>query len=128
MAKATSKPKTRTLDMTNVKERGEYNPKHMPEGDYVFEVVSVVDKASGSGNEMWTYGLQLVDMASAVYPYRCVLNVESLWEVRNLFMAAGIQVPKKKLQVDPMKIIGKKVAGSLIDDEYEGKMKSVIDS
>lgn len=118
--------KKRALDFTNVKEQGEFNPTHVPEGEYLLKITKVEDKTSKQGNDMWEFTCVMVDRKTAVYPYRCTLNVESLWKVRNLFVACGIQVPKKRLNVDPNKLVGKTFGAVMEDDEYEGKMKSVI--
>lgn len=123
---ADQKATRKTLDFTNVKDRGPYNPKHKPEGDYRAKITGVVEGDSSKGNPMWTYAVQLTSDSSAVYPERCVLTDTSLWKLRNIFQAAGITVPKKKVQVDPNKIVGREIGITLEDDEYEGKMKSVI--
>lgn len=116
----------RTIDFTNVKDRGKYNPKHKPEGDYRAKVISVEETTSKQENDMWVYAIQLTSDASAVYPERIVLKENSLWKLRNLLQAAGMNVPKKKVAVDPNKVVGREIGITLEDDEYEGKMKSVI--
>lgn len=123
---ATKKAKSRSIDFTNVKERGAYNPRHVEAGDYVATITSCVDQESKNGDDMWVYGFQLKDHASHIYPYYCVLNEDNAWKVRNVFEAAGITVPKKMVKVDPNRVVGKDVLISLEDDEYEGKPKSVI--
>lgn len=121
-----AKVKSKVLDFTNTKERSAYNPKHVEAGDYRAKIVSVDDGDSKAGNEMWTYGIQLADMVSAVYPYYCILDENNLWKIRNLLQATGITVPKKRFNVDPNKVVGKLIGITLDDDEYDGKPKSVI--
>lgn len=116
----------RALNFTNTRDQSEFNPVHVPAGDYVLKVIDVKDGESNKGNPYWNFVCQLKDRKNAVYPYRCTLNEEALWKIRNLFLACGINVPKKKMNVDPNKIIGKEFGASLEDDEYEGRMKSVI--
>ncbi len=123
---AENKASRKTLDFTNVKDRGIYNPKRKPEGDYRAKIVAVEETESSKGNPMWVYAVQLATDASAVYPERCVLIDSSLWKLRNLLQAAGLTVPKKKVAVDPNKVVGRFVGVTLEDDEYEGKEKSVI--
>jgi hypothetical protein len=128
------KAKARVIDFTNVKDRGEYNPRWVEEGDYVATIVSVKDQVSkkkedGSGGEpMWVYGFQLVDMASAVYPYYCVINEAQAWKIRAIFVAAGFNVGKVKMKADPNKVIGKRVLIALVTEPGTGgfKDKSVI--
>lgn len=117
---------SKTLDFTNVKDRGNFNPKQKPEGDYRAKITGVTERDSSKGNPMWEFAVQLTTDSSAVYPERCVLIDSSLWKLRNLLQACGLSVPKKKVKVDPKKIVGKEIGVTLEDDEYEGKMKSVI--
>lgn len=120
------KPTRRTLDFTKVKDRGPYNPKRKPEGDYRAKIISVEDTRSSKDNDMWVFAIQLTSDASAVYPERCVLTESSLWKLRNILQAAGLTVPKKRVAVDPTKVVGREIGITLEDDEYEGKEKSVI--
>lgn len=126
MAENTTAATKQVLDFTNVKERGSANPKHRPAGDYKMKVTKVEGGKSSKGNEQWVFFLVPTDMQSAIYPYYCQLAVEHMWKIRNLLIAAGLNVPKKKVAVDPNKLVGKEVGVTLDDDEYEGKLKSVI--
>lgn len=120
----------RTVDMTDVKDGGQFNPKHQREGDYKAKITDVVDalpkKKDGEKRDktpMWVFTIKV---GSGTYPYYCKLQDNQLWKVRNLAIAAGMSVPKKKINLDPNKLIGKNIAVTLEDDEYEGKLKSVI--
>lgn len=128
MANEAVKAGKKTLDFTNVKERGMYNPVQQEEGDYLAKITSVMAQESKNGDEMWVFGFTLDGSATAVYPYYCLLNEDNLWKVRNLIQATGKTVPKKRVAFDPQTIVGKNVCITLIDDEYDGKMKSVINS
>jgi hypothetical protein len=121
------------LDFTNVKDGGNFNTKRVPAGDYLAKVTKVIDaptkkKDDGSGGDpQWTFTVELVDKYSdRKFPYRCKLEANQLWKIRNLFIAGGIVIPKKKMKVDPNKAVGRLIAVSLDDDEYDGKMQSVI--
>lgn len=119
----------RRIDFSNVKESSGINPKHLEEGDYSAKIVKVEETMKEGDNgkvPMWNFHFQLEDMKSAVYPYYCKLQENQLWKLRNLLVAAGKQVPKKSVSVDPESLVGKVVAITLEDDEYEGKMKSII--
>lgn len=117
-----------TLDFSQVRDAGNFNPKRKTEGEYLGTIVSFEDTKSKSGNKMWVYGIQLKSDRRAVYPVYCVLDVKSLWKLRDVLMACGVKVPKKKLNVDGNRLVGKDVGIFLEDDEYEGKPKSVITS
>lgn len=125
---AETRASKRALDFTNVKDGGQFNPVHKSPGDYLMEVFDVTEGRSKNDNDTWTFHCRLVDQPRATYPYRCALTDASLWKIRNLFVACGIAVPKKKVNVDPNKIVGKKFGAGLEDDEYEDKLRSAIGS
>lgn len=117
------------VDFTNVKEGGNFSKKHMPTGDYLAKIIKVEDampKDKSDTTPMWLFTIQLKSTPSATYPYYCKLQENQLWKVRNLLVAAGINVPKKKVAVDPNKLVGKTVAVSLDDTEYNEKVQSEV--
>lgn len=118
--------KKRALDFTNVKDGGEFSQPHQTPGDYAMKITGVSEGSSEKGNDYWTFTCQDVLKPRATYPYRCTLNEASLWKLRNLFVACGIPVPKKKVQVDPGKLVGKKFGAALEDEEYKDRLRSVI--
>lgn len=112
------------LDFTNVKEGGTFNKKRQPEGDYKAKVTKVQDSPSKKDDVMqWLF---TIEVGTGTYPYYCKHQENQLWKIRNLLVAAGINVPKKRVNVDPNTIVGKTIAVTLEDDEYEGKQQSNI--
>jgi hypothetical protein len=128
MAEEFKKARKKTADMTNVKDRGPFNPKHMAEGDYAAKIVAVYDTESKDGKAMWVVAFQLQDRRDVTYPYYCTWDDSQLWKIRNVFEACGVKVPKKRVALDPARIENKLVGITLEDDEYNGKPKSVIAS
>lgn len=117
------------LDMTNVKEGGSFNKKRMPEGDYLARVTKVEDapvkNGENKGKPQWLFTIKL-ETGSGTYPYYCQFAENQLWKIRNLLVAAGVNVPKKRMRLDPEKVVGKLIAVTLEDEEYEGKNQSTI--
>lgn len=112
------------LDFTNVKEGGTFNKKHQAPGDYKAKVMKVVDAPSKKdGVAQWLF---TISVNEGLYPYYCKHQENQLWKIRNLLVAAGISVPKKRVKVDPNMVVGKVIGVTLDDDEYEGKMQSNI--
>lgn len=114
------------VDFTNVKEGGNFNKKHQPEGDYRAQVIKVEDttKKDDKSVKMWLFTIKV---GSGTYPYYCNRNAANqAWKIRNLFIAAGINVPKKRVKVDPNLVVGKTIGVTLEDEEYDGKMQSSI--
>lgn len=116
----------RKINFKNVKDQGQFNPRHVESGDYVMKVVKVDDHKTNEGKEMWLFTCSRKGDARATYPYYVSTEEKQAWKIRKLFIACGIQVPKKLVLVDPNKVVGKEFGAFLEDDEYEGRMKSVI--
>ena len=115
-----------TLDFSNVSEGSTFSPRRLPEGPYLATLAKVESKTSKAGNPMLVYTIIPVEHPTAVYPYYVLLDEKQLWKFRALLLAAGKEVPKRKVTVDPESIVGKQVMIDLEDDEWEGREKSVI--
>lgn len=118
------------VDMTNVRDRSGLNPVHQEPGDYkgvIKDLESGV--AKNSGNKTLTFSVGDADRPSAVYRYNCTFTENSLWKLRNIVVAAGVALPKKRIKLTATmlnKLIGKEIGMTLEDDEYEGRMRSQI--
>lgn len=118
-----------TFDFSESKDRSEINPVHQPPGDYRGKIIKCTEGDSKSGKPMITYIIQDTDRASATYAYYCPTEkIDQLWKFRNLLIASGLQVPQKKIAVDPQRIVGKSIGMTLETEEYNGKEKSSITS
>jgi hypothetical protein len=115
------------MDMTDVKDRGPFNPVRQESGDYLAKIVDVFEGDSKAGDPMWVFAVQLDEQKSAVYPMYCLLNPDNFWKIRMMCVAAGMAIPKKRIKIEPAKLIGKMIGVSLEDDEYDGKLKSIVD-
>lgn len=110
----------KTADFSGVKDRGAFNPRRVPEGDYAAIVTKVEDKPTkADGKFQWEFTIKLKKFSQNSYPYRCQLAENQLWKVRNLMVAGGINVPKKRVKIDPNKVVGKNIGVTMEDDEYE---------
>lgn len=118
----------KVIDMTNVKERGPFNPLRVKAGDYRATITDVKDhtKEGEKVSNSWVFTIKLKGKRGT-YPYYVNhTEAKQAWKVRNLCIAAGLAVPKKKVKVDPNKLVGKDIGVSMDDEEYESKIKSVI--
>lgn len=115
------------IDFSHVKERGNFNPKHIEPGDYEGKVAKVEQtEAKSDGEPMWVFTITLDDFPRASYPYYCKLVENQYWKVKALFAATGVNIGQRKVKVDPNKLIGKTIGVGMDDDEYDGRLKSVI--
>lgn len=121
-----TKASKKAVDFSDVKDGSIFSTTHLEEGDYLAKIIQVEDRDSKDGEDMWVFAIQLNDRKSAVYPFYCKLVENQLWKLRNLLIAAGKSVPKKRVAVDPNSIVGKTIGVTLEDDEYEGRLKSSI--
>lgn len=111
------------IDFTNVKDGGTFNKKRQPEGDYRGKILKVADATAKDNTPQWLF---TITAGSGTYPYYCKHQENQFWKIRNLLVACGINVPKKKVNVDPNDLVGRSIAVTLEDDEYEGKAQSNI--
>jgi hypothetical protein len=124
---------SQVLDFTDVKDGGSFNKKRVPMGDYEARITKVVDaptkkKDDGSGGEpQWLYTIELTKAyTDRKFPFYCKLTANQLWKLRNLFIAAGKPIPKKKVKLNPNLVVGKLIGVTLEDDEFDGKLQSNI--
>lgn len=121
-----NKVTARELDFSNVKDMGEFAPRRVEAGDYLAQIIKVVDAPAKDETPMYVFTLKLKSFSQNSYPYYCKLVENQLWKMRNILVAGGLNVPKRRVKVDPSKLVGKWVGVTMEDDEYEGKLKSVI--
>lgn len=119
----------RVVDFTNVKDSAGFNKKRLPSGDYLGRIIKVVDAESKSDQTpQYLFTVQIVKHSQSKFPYYCKLQENQLWKLRNLLVAAGLPVPKRRTKIDPTKAVGKLVGVTLEDDEYEGREQSTIEA
>lgn len=124
---ADKKATAEILDFTNVKERGDFNTKHIEPGDYTAKITKVTAmEAKSDGEKMWVFTIVLDDHPRAAYPYYVKLVENQLWKLRLLCGAVGVNVGSRKVKIDPNKLVGKALGVAMEDDEYEGRLKSVV--
>lgn len=123
---ADAKARSTIIDFSNVKDRGQFNPRHIESGEYPAKITKVIQDEAKDGEDMWVFTFVLDEVPRATYPYYCKLVDNQFWKVKAMFEAAGISVGKRKIKVDPNKLVGKRIGVFMEDDEYEGRLKSVI--
>lgn len=117
----------RAVDFSNVKEGGNFNRNRIPAGDYIATIVKVEDSpAKSDGVFQYLFTIKVDKYPTRAFPYYCKLQENQLWKLRNLLIAAGITVPKRKVKVDPNRAVGKRIGVTIEDGEYEGKEQSDI--
>ena len=117
----------KTVDFSNVKDGGNFNRSRIPAGDYLAKIVKVEDAVSKKDDAFqFLFTIQIQKRPSSKFPYYCKLQENQLWKLRNLLIAGGLTVPKRKVKVDPNKLVGRRIGVTIEDDEYEGREQSQI--
>lgn len=118
----------RAVDLTNVKEGTNFRPRRKAAGDYRGKIVKVEDhKPKDTSKPMgWVFTVQVDGDARSTYPFYVNPAPKEAWKIRTICVAAGINVKMTRIKFDPNKLVNKPIGLELEDDEYEGRMKSVI--
>lgn len=131
MAKETSSnSRVITVDFTGVETDG--GRIRVPEGDYGLEIAKVVSKkGETSGKPYLDLSFKLIKgdkrgVGKTISGHSCSLQPQSLWNLRNLLESCGKEVPSKAVKLALDKMVGYQCAGTIVNDEYEGRKKSVI--
>lgn len=117
-----------SLDFTNVKDGGgQWSKTRFPTGDYKGRVTAVESTAPKNDPtaKMWVFTIEVKHEGKlGSYPLYCKLVPEQLWKIRSLWAAAGLVIPKKRMKIDPNKIVGKYIGVTLEEEEYNGRLQS----
>jgi hypothetical protein len=119
----------RAVDLTNVKEAGVFRQRRKPSGDYRAKIVKADDHQSNDKSKAvgWVMTVQVEGDARSTYPVYLSPEEKQAWKVRQICVAAGLNVKTARVRFDPNKLVGKMIGVHLEDDEYEGRLKSIID-
>lgn len=125
-----------TVDFTGVEVRKGGRTDHIPEGDYLVQVMKVIERGK-KGDEtvrMLNWHFQVVEPAKFrgknLYN-NTLLAKENLWALRSLLvdlLGGEDKVPASKLAIPLETIVAKKmrVGITVVDDEYNNKPTSKI--
>lgn len=118
----------RAVDLTGVSEGGTFKPKRKPEGDYRAKFVKADDHQPNDKTKPlgWVMTVQVEGDNRATYPVYLNPSEKERWKIMQACRAAGFNVSPKRMKFDPNKLVGKAIGVYLEDDEYEGRLKSVI--
>lgn len=126
--KSVGKKKAGVLKVDMRKEESGGGRFRVAEGDYRFKLKKVESGTSeNSGNPMLIWYWEGVEgkVEGKILKDYTTLTPKSLWKVRSILEALGMDVPKKVISIPLKKLVGKEVGITLGDDEpYEGKIKS----
>ena len=111
------------------KDESEGRRKRYPEGDYHVKYVSFKTGRSKDKDTPYvrvTFEVLDGKKKGAKVTDDLYLTDASLWRIRNFLEAMEVTVPKKKVNVNFAKYVGKELGVTLSDDEYNGRISSRI--
>jgi hypothetical protein len=124
------------IDFSDVESRGgkkgSAGRRHYPPGDYAVKCTKAeIIKSSEKGTPglALTFKILQGEHQGGELSDRLWLTPKSLWRVRQTLEAMGMKVPSKAVQIDTSSFVGKSLAVTLDDEEYEEKIYSrVVDT
>ena len=116
------------IDFTKTEDSSSWNTKQIPEGLHAAKVASVQETEAKDGTDMLLFGFKLKEpkYKTRNFPFYCKLQQNQLWKLRDLLVAAGETVPKRALNIDPNKIVGRDIVIEVEDDTYNGNVRSTV--
>lgn len=121
----------RNVDLTDVKEGGggNFRPRRKPEGDYKAKVVKADDHTpkDTSKEAGWVLTIQVDGDARSTYPYYLSPAKNQAWKISGVMRACGLNTKAARIKFDPNKLVNRTLGIALVDEEYNGREKSVID-
>jgi len=113
-------------DFSEAAQQGEFSPRHVEEGEYLATIKGATVGESKQGNQQVVFKLVSNDIRGASYPYYCSLDGKGSWKLRALLEAVGVRVKGAAVNFDTDRLVGKQLGMELLDDEYQGRMKSKV--
>lgn len=124
MAKKTHKKtgKLVTVDFTDVETR-----ELIPEGDYHVRVEDIEQEEGDKGPYLnWELKIPSGEYKGKKLWYITSLTKQSLWNLRAVLEALGVEVPKSKMALDLPSYKGLEMGVSVEIEKYKGKEKNVV--
>lgn len=123
--KTAKKPRKMQIDFTGVE--GKKGARRVPEGDYLMKIkdYAVDHKKDDETNQFVKMEYEILE-GPTKGEWNEIFNLgkTSLWRLRNFLEAVGFKIPSSKVDIPFEKLVGRKVAMTIGDDEYEGKTRS----
>lgn len=101
---------------------------HIATGEYLMKCVGVAEDTSKNNNEMLVFKFDGLEKAAKGRSFRlhCALTEKALWKLKQTLRAMSIEVPDEPSDLDPDDVIGIEAIGTVVDNEYEGKISSKL--
>ncbi len=124
MAKKSKKGNVVSIDFTGVEAGGVL----IDEGKYEVEVTEVKQEESKEGNPYlsWEFKVISEEGKGSKLWHNTSLQQQSLWSLRGLLEALGVEVPEEEMDLDLDDLVGRTIGAEVTHEEYNGKNKARI--
>lgn len=120
--KRKSSGKVISVDFTGVETR-----ELIPDGDYVVKVKEITEEEGEKGQYLsWVLPVSTGEYKGKTLWYNTSLTKQSLWNLRAVLEALGVEVPKSKMNLDLKSYHGLEMGVTVESEKYKGKLKNVI--
>jgi hypothetical protein len=122
---AVKKPRVLQVDFTGVE--GRKGARRVPEGDYLWKIKDY--GVGGEDDKPWLRVEYTIEKGPTDGDFSDIfsLSQKALWRLRLFLEAVGFKKLQSSINKIPLeKLPGKSVAGTVGDDEYEGKIRSKV--
>lgn len=118
--RAAKKSNVVTLDLSGVEGRVNFT-----EGDHPLEVVEVTQETGDKADYFsWKFkATEDSDSPGAIVYNNTSLSEQSLWNLRTLLEALGVEIPDSEFDLDLDEMVGLQLMGSIELETYEGKKR-----
>ena len=98
-----------------------------PEGDYAVKVKEITEETGDKGQYLaWVLEVSTGEFKGQKLYYNTSLTKQSLWNLRAVLEALGVEVSKGKMQLDIKSYYGMEMGVSVETEKYRGKLKNVV--
>lgn len=119
-AAASRKKNSVRLDLSDIETRGRFTE----EGDYPLRVVEVTQEEGDKGPYLnWKIECREGEAEGALVYNNTSLTPQSLWNVRAMLEAIGVDIPDSEFDLDLEELAGKDFEGTIELETYEGKKR-----
>lgn len=117
------------LDFTNVNDNGDFKKVDKP-GTYNVKISKVEAKKSQAGKPYLNWEFTVIDeeFKGSKLWFVTSLQPQALFNLRNLLVAAGLDVPKSVVSIDLDTVIGRIVAVKVEMETYNGEQRARVKS
>lgn len=117
---AKKKSNSLRIDLSGVEGRVNFT-----EGDHLLEVMEVTqEEGTKAAYISWKFKATEDDESAGAIVYNNTsLSEQSLWNLRTLLEALGVEIPDSEMEIDLDELVGLQVMGTIEMETYEGKKR-----